>query len=278
MNRRNSATRSCSLAALLLALTASPVAADEVMYGMFAESHVFNPPVYVVYVKKQFTQNGVVEPNVYFMMNEPPPSDAFFIGNAHSEVQKLGGPFRTPADVAGVLPGEAVAWNTSMTQFVKNPAGRQSAAPDPRTMSTTPSEDSGYGPMAITIGIGAGLLLLGVAGWAIRALWLARGAQIATIGATAAPAIGMTIREFVTKYQGPLLRTTDALLKRSREAVSLVTDIRIKEQVREFLTVVNNGLGRMASMDELREIAREIGVQFSDDLWRVIELSRNAWK
>lgn len=152
---RQSPARIAACLSLFLAIFASgqfavPAAQGQVKYGMFDESHVFEPPVYIVCITKQYTQNGVIEGRTYMMMDSAPPGATFFIGGANSEVELIGGPCRTPAEAAAGLPDGAVAWNGGMSAFVAWPADKprdNPAAGNGGELGEGPTGPSGYFPM-----------------------------------------------------------------------------------------------------------------------------------
>lgn len=92
-------------------------------YGMFDPGHVFDPPQFVVFVDKQYTQNGVMDNDMYFITSEKVDGDRVFFAGAQSDVKTIGGPFRTIEELAAVLPEKASAWTGDMTRFAARPAG-----------------------------------------------------------------------------------------------------------------------------------------------------------
>ena len=120
-------------AALLTALTCmvmlgSPASARaQAMYGSFREDHMFEPPVYLYQITKEMSANGVAElKDFYMFFTVRPQSNPFWNGYSNCEGVFMGGPFRTPAELAAALPPGMKAMNVGGSQHVARPV---SAAP-----------------------------------------------------------------------------------------------------------------------------------------------------
>jgi hypothetical protein len=121
---------------MFVVATLPGIALAQKKYGMFDEGHKFDPPLYIVLVDKQYTQNGVIDDDGYFMTSEKVDGEKVFFAGAHSDVRTIGGPFRTVEEMAAVLPDKAVAWNGDLTRFVTKPAGAQAAGSGTSRFST----------------------------------------------------------------------------------------------------------------------------------------------
>lgn len=131
---------------MMLALSLPDTAWAQKKYGMFDAGHKFDPPGYVVLVDKQYTQNGVMDDDMYFITSEKVDGDKVFFVGAHSDVKTIGGPFRTIEELAAVLPDKATAWTPDMTRFAAKPAA------DARRGSGTPATSSNK-PLSGNVGV-----------------------------------------------------------------------------------------------------------------------------
>lgn len=129
---------------VLILAASSGTASAQKKYGMFDEGHKFDPPLYVILVDKQYTQNGVVEDDGYFMSTEKVDGQKVFFAGAHSDVRTIGGPFKTVEEMAAVLPDKAVAWNGSLTRFVAKPAGTPATGSNAAGSSAAGSGTAGF--------------------------------------------------------------------------------------------------------------------------------------
>lgn len=124
---------------LLLLLANIPGAAlAQQKFGMFNAGHKFDPPAFVVLVDKQYTQNGVMDDDMYFIASERVDGSKVFFAGAQSDVKTIGGPFSTIEELAAVLPDKASAWTPDMARFAARPAGAAARSGAPATSTNRP--------------------------------------------------------------------------------------------------------------------------------------------